>query len=53
MSSLPSPEAVEGTLVRIKPNKGLLVLSVELLRSSVAVAVDGTLAVPVSIWRGR
>lgn len=53
MSSSPSPEAVEGILVRIKPNKRLLVLSVELLRQSVAVEVDGTLAVPVSMWRDR
>jgi len=37
---------VEGILVRTKPNKGLLVLSVELLRRSVAVEVDCTLAVP-------
>jgi len=32
--------------VRTKPNKGLLVLSVELLQRSVAVEVDCTLAVP-------
>ncbi len=38
---------VEGILLRTKPNKGLLVLSVELLRRSVAVEVDCTLAVPV------
>jgi transcription antitermination factor NusG len=38
---------VEGILVRTKPNKGLLVLSVELLRRSVAVEVDCTLAAPV------
>jgi transcription antitermination factor NusG len=37
---------VEGILLRTKPNKGLLVLSVELLRRSVAVEVDCTLAVP-------
>jgi len=37
---------VEGILVRTKPNKGLLVLSVELLQRSVAVEVDCTLAVP-------
>jgi len=38
---------VEGILVRTKPNKGLFVLSVELLRRSVAVEVDCTFAVPV------
>jgi transcription antitermination factor NusG len=38
---------VEGILLRIKPNKGLLVLSVELLQRSVAVEVDCTLAVPI------
>jgi transcription antitermination factor NusG len=38
---------VEGILVRTKPNKGLLVLAVELLWRSVAVEVDCTLAVPV------
>lgn len=32
----------EGILVRMKPNKGLLVVSVELLRRSVAVEVDCT-----------
>jgi len=37
---------VEGILLRTKPNKGLLVLSVELLRRSVAVEIDCTLAVP-------
>src|SRR5207302_8461831 len=37
---------LEGILVRTKPNKGLLVLSVELLQRSVAVEVDCTLAVP-------
>lgn len=36
---------VEGILVQIKPNKGVLVLSVELLQRSVAVAVDCTLVV--------
>ena len=36
---------VEGILVRTKPNKGLLVLSVDLLSRSVAVEVDCTLAV--------
>ena len=34
---------VEGILVRAKPNKGLLVLSVDLLRKAVAVEVDCTL----------
>jgi transcriptional antiterminator NusG len=34
---------VEGILVQSKPNKGLLVLSIELLRRSVAVEVDSTL----------
>jgi transcription antitermination factor NusG len=33
---------VEGILVRSKPRKGLLVLSVELLRRSIAVEVDCT-----------
>ena len=37
---------VEGILLRTKPHKGLLVLSVELLRRSVAVEVDCTLAIP-------
>jgi transcription termination/antitermination protein NusG len=37
---------VEGILLRTKPQKGLLVLSVELLRRSVAVEVDCTLAIP-------
>lgn len=36
---------VEGILVQMKPNKGVLVLSVELLQRSVAVAVDCTLVV--------
>jgi transcription antitermination factor NusG len=36
---------VEGILVRQKPDKGLLVLSVDLLRRSVAVEVDCTWAV--------
>ena len=35
---------VEGILVRTKPAKGLLVLSVELLRRAVAVEVDCTMA---------
>jgi transcription termination/antitermination protein NusG len=33
---------VEGILVQVKPSKGLLVLSIELLRRSVAVEVDAT-----------
>jgi transcriptional antiterminator NusG len=33
----------EGILLRTKPNKGLLVLSIELLQRSVAVEVDATL----------
>jgi transcription antitermination factor NusG len=37
---------VEGILVRINPEKGLLVVSIDLLRRSVAVEVDCTLAVP-------
>ena len=37
---------VEGILVRFNANKGLLVLSVELLRRSVAVALDCTEVVP-------
>lgn len=37
---------VEGVLVQRKPNKGLLVLSVELLQRSVAVEVDATLVEP-------
>ena len=36
---------VEGILVHIKPNKGLLVLSIELFQRSVAVEVDCTFAV--------
>lgn len=36
---------VEGILVRLKPNKGLLVLSIDLLQRSVAVEVDCTLVV--------
>jgi transcription antitermination factor NusG len=38
---------VEGILVRTKPNKGLLVLSIDLLQRSVAVEVDCTMAVRV------
>jgi len=37
---------VEGVLLRVPPDKGLLVLSVELLRRSVAVEVDCTQVVP-------
>ncbi|MBI4638185.1 MAG: hypothetical protein HY727_17755 [Candidatus Rokubacteria bacterium] len=37
---------VEGILLRTKPSRGLLVVSVNLLRKSVAVYVDCTLAVP-------
>lgn len=37
---------VEGVLVRTKPHKGLLVLSVDLLQRSVAVEVDCTWVVP-------
>lgn len=37
---------VEGVLVRIKPNRGLLLLSVALLRRSVAVEVDCTWVAP-------
>jgi len=36
---------VEGILVHTKPNKGLLVLSIELFQRSVAVEVDCTFAV--------
>jgi transcription antitermination factor NusG len=38
---------VEGVLVRSRPNRGLLVISVDLLRQSVAVEVDCTLVTPV------
>ena len=38
---------VEGLLIRTKPTKGLLVVSVELLRRSIAVEVDCTVVVPV------
>lgn len=38
---------VEGILVRTKPNKGLLVVSVDLLRRSAAVEVDCTCVTPV------
>jgi hypothetical protein len=56
MSSSPSPDGGERSdlvfVVRDVKNKGLLVLSVELLRRSVAVEVDGTLVVPSKTWRG-
>lgn len=38
---------LEGVLVKSEPKKGLLVLSLELLRRSIAVTVDCTLVVPV------
>jgi transcriptional antiterminator NusG len=38
---------VEGILMRSRPNRGLLVISVDLLRQSVAVEVDCTLVTPV------
>lgn len=37
---------VEGILLRINPDKGLLVVSIELLQRSVAVEIDCTLVVP-------
>jgi len=37
---------VEGILVRSKPQKGLLVVSIELLRRAIAVEIDGTAIVP-------
>jgi transcription antitermination factor NusG len=37
---------VEGILVKSRPDKGILVLSVHLLQRSVAVEVDGTQVVP-------
>jgi transcription antitermination factor NusG len=37
---------VEGILVEIRPDKGLLVLSVDMLQRSVAVQIDWTQAVP-------
>jgi len=43
---------LEGLLVHVKPNKGLLVLSVELLHQSVAVEVDCTQVVPESSSAG-
>jgi transcription termination/antitermination protein NusG len=43
---------VEGVLLQAKPSKGLLVISVELLRRSVAVEVDGTQVLPsVPAWQ--
>ena len=42
-----SLSGVEGILVHTKPNKGLLVLSVDLLQRSVAVEVDCTRVMPV------
>ena len=39
---------VEGILVRTKPKRGLLVLSVDLLHRSVAVEVDCTQVTPIS-----
>jgi len=38
---------VEGVLLRTKPNKGMLVLSVNLVQRSVAVEVDCTIVTPV------
>ena len=38
---------LEGLLVRSKPQRGLLVLSVDLLRQSVAVEVDCTVVTPI------
>ena len=40
-------EGVEGILVRSRPNRGLLVLSVNILHQSVAVEVDCTTVVPI------
>lgn len=42
---------LEGILVRIQKNKGLLIVSVELLGRSVAVEVDCTSAAPVAALR--
>jgi transcription antitermination factor NusG len=39
---------VQGVLVRTRPNRGLLVLSVDLLRQSVAIEVDCTAVIPLS-----
>ena len=38
---------VEGLLVRSKPNKGLVIISVSMLRRSIAIEVDCTLVEPV------
>jgi transcription antitermination factor NusG len=38
---------VEGILLRVKPNKGLLVVSLNLLQRSLAVEIDCTQVVPV------
>jgi transcription termination/antitermination protein NusG len=38
---------VEGILVRLKPNRGLVVLCVDLVQQSIAVEVDCTLVTPV------
>lgn len=38
---------LEGVLVKAEPKKGLLILSLELLRRSIAITVDCTLVVPV------
>jgi transcription antitermination factor NusG len=40
---------VEGILVQIKPNKGLLVISIDLLKRSVAVEVDCTLVTAAAV----
>jgi transcription antitermination factor NusG len=44
---------VEGVLVQGKPDKGLLVLSVNLLRRSVAVEIDCTSVIPVGGGMGN
>jgi len=38
---------VEGILVRMKPNKGVVALSVDLVQQSIAVEVDCTLVAPI------
>jgi transcription antitermination factor NusG len=43
---------VEGILVRSRPNRGLVVISVDLLRQSVAVEVDCTLVTPSRAQEG-